>query len=250
MPADLTHCSQVLVGSELFICGGFLGRAPGRSVTNCYVYKRKEDKWANLPFLPEPRGGGGLVLMANGNLLYSSGMVRKEGFWGGVDIGTTWTLSLKDLRKGWIRKATLANPRNHMAAVESRGRYYFLGGQHSGNENTGNQAMVQEYDINKNKWYTKKSIPNPVGHIAASTIKYWNGIVVVAGIENGRKLSNKVWFYDTIHDDWHRIGSFPRSIQSPVCGRIETTLVCATGLGNPGLANEVYWIRMSQPINV
>lgn len=246
MPLYLTHCAQVAVGDALYICGGFLGNAPGRSVSNCFRYSLDTNRWEPLPSLPVVSGGGGMVYIGQKrSLFFASGTDRPSGKFGGKDLSDSFMLSLDNLAGGWVRKAPLSNARNHMAAVSARGRYFFVGGQHKEDEKRGNQATVEEYRWRTNAWVKRSDIPLPLGHVAASTVQYKSGFLVVGGITQERRLHDAVLYYDVLTDKWKNVGVYPRKVQSPICGVLGLTLHCATGQGGPGTAAFGYSRRLS-----
>lgn len=249
MPLDLTHVAQAAVETRFYTCGGFVGTAPGKSVADCFVFHLPNNTWSRMPSLPSDRAGGGMVYIEQSNaLFYASGTQRPFGEYVGIDKAESWMLFLADMEKGWVRKNDMPNPRNHMVATSVGGRYYFLGGQHQNRETTDNQATVQEYDFWKDVWVSRKPMPIPVGHISASTVAYWNGILVIGGINNGRLLSNRVHYYDIFADTWTFVGRFPRNVQSPVCDKADRQLFCATGEGQPGNSQAVYFRTLTLPM--
>ncbi|CAN8068269.1 unnamed protein product, partial [Agarophyton chilense] len=251
MPRPLTHCAQAVVADSLYLCGGFLGKAPGQSVSDCYVFSMSLNQWKPIPSLPVSVGGGAMVYIKPINaLFYAGGMTREKGRYRGTDLPHTFMLSLHNLAAGWKRKADMPNPRNHMAAAVAASRYFFLGGQHSADEHAGNQPTVNEYVYWSDKWFTKAPLPQPLGHIVASTFSYWNGILVVGGVTNGRHQTPNVYYYDVRSDSWSLIGQFPRSVQSPVCGISNLRIHCATGLGKPGWAAQSFHRKLTLPLPV
>lgn len=232
MPLHLTHVAQAIVNDNMYIAGGFVGQAPGRTVSDSFVFNLPSNTWSRLPSLPQPRAGGGLVYISQLNaLFFSSGILRPAGKYHGLDKADSWILFLSNLEAGWTPRASIYNPRNHMSAVAVASRYFFLGGQHLGKESTDNQATMQEYDFKRDLWIFRRFMPTATGHIAASTLAFWNGIIVVGGINNGRLLSNRIYYYDIFSDAWSLVGVFPRNVQSPVCGIAFRLLCCATGAG-------------------
>lgn len=252
MPYPLTHVAQAVVGQNLYTVGGFIGRGPGRSTGISLVYNRNTNRWRELPRLPEPRAGGGLVWVRRANaLFYSSGTYRRGGgSFRSEDSGDSWVLFLGNLGAGWQKRRSLSNPRNHMAGVSVGDRHFFVGGQHRNREDTGNQRSVDEYDFDRDVWIRRQGIPMPLGHIAVSTVEYEGGFLIVGGVQNGRRLSSRILYYDVAADAWSFIGSYPRMVQSPVCAVFQRTLYCATGSGRPGNASSVFSRRLSRPMNV
>ncbi|PXF43252.1 Kelch-like protein terF [Gracilariopsis chorda] len=246
MPRHLTHCAQVLVEDRMYLCGGFLSKAPGRSVGSCYMFSYGERKWETIPKLPLAVGGGGMVYISQlDSLLFSSGMIRQQDEWHGIDSTHSYMLDLKNMGAGWVRKADIPNPRNHMSGVSVLGRYFFVGGQKGADEESGNQRSVHEYDYSNDKWIEKESIPVPLGHISASTFQYGRGFITVAGITDGRRPIAKVHYYDAVKNIWSELGFYPRQVQSVVCGPSNDAIHCSTGRGFPGDASQSYFRRLS-----
>lgn len=252
MPKPLTHVAHAAVNKTLYTCGGFAGNHPGPSVSDCYQFDSFKKVWNKLAPLPAPRAGGGMVYVKQIHaLIYASGIQREAGKHVGVDKPETWMLFLGDEQKqGWMSLPPMPNPRNHMAAVSVGGRYFFLGGQHQDREKTDNQDSVHEFDIWKRVWVQRKSLPKPVGHVSASVRAFWNGILIIGGILDGRKLSDQVLYYDILVDEWGVVGKFQRQVQSPVCDRMDNLLVCATGEGVPGSSNLAFATKLSVPVEV
>lgn len=245
MPMATTHTAQVAVGTRLYMCGGYLGRHPGPSVPNCFMYDSEVDRWITLPSLPASRAGGGLVYIRQANaLFFSSGAMRSAGVHRSIDKGNSYILRLDNLAGGWSERAMMPNPRNHMSATEVDGRYFFIGGQHSNNEATGNQADMHEYDFDRDLWLRKAKLSRGVGHVSASTPRYWHGFFMIGGVENGRQRVSRVMYYSVQSDAWYTIGNYPRTVQTPVCGVIWNNLVCAGGEGDPGIADQAFVRRV------
>lgn len=246
MPRHLTHCAQVLIEDRMYLCGGFLSQAPGRSVNSCYMFSYSKRKWETLPNLPLAVGGGGMVYIPHlDSLFFSSGMIREQDQWHGIDSLHSYMLDLKNRDAGWVRKADIPNPRNHMSGVSVNGRYFFVGGQKGADEETGNQRSVHEYDYSKDTWIEKEPIPVPLGHISASTFQYGNGFITVAGITDGRRPIAKVHYYDADKNMWSGLGFYPRKVQSTVCGASSGAIHCSTGRGSPGDSSQSYFRRLS-----
>ncbi|CAN8069515.1 unnamed protein product [Agarophyton chilense] len=194
MPQHLTHCAQALVRDRMYVCGGFEGSAPGRSVAACWMFSLALDKWTALPALPVAVGGGGLLYLEKRDaLLFASGMARAQGEWHGSDSTASYELSLRDgATAKWRPRAEVPNARNHLGAVSVAGRHFVLGGQHGANEESGNQRDVQQYDVARDAWVKRSALPLPLGHIVASTVPLTNGFVVVAGVTQHRRAVRSV----------------------------------------------------------
>lgn len=241
MPMPLTHVAQVGHGAKMYICGGFLGKHPGPSVRDCYMYDLAMDEWKKLPSLPHQRAGGGIVYIEKmHSLFFAGGVEREAGAVSGNDHDDSYMLDLNDWSKGWVQKAFFRNPRNHLSAVHVKDRYFFIGGQHQANEETGNQASLDEYVPDENKWYKRTDMPFGVGHLSASTPRWGGGFIVIGGVRNGKEKSDAVLFYDLLNDTWVDVGNYVYGVQTPVCGVVRNAIICTTGDGWKGEWDETY----------
>lgn len=249
MPTDATHTAQAIAGSTLYMCGGFAGTAPGRTIKECWRYDVNRAVWERLRDLPEARGGGGMVYVKRkGMLVYAGGTLRGKGQWSGVDRGECWSLHVWRKGAAWQRRRDMPNPRNHMAGVSVGGRFLFLGGQHLNLEHSANQADVHEYLVSKDAWVRRKSMPRGLGHVSASSFAYWNGVLVMGGIGDGRTLRDEILYYDLFKDEWSFVGRLPRRVQGPICDKFGKRLACATGAGKPGTGRDAFMRRVSLPM--
>lgn len=248
MPTHATHTAQAIARDTVYICGGFAGTAPGRTIKECWKYDINRNVWERLRDLPEARGGGGMVYVKRKRMLvYAGGNWRKEGEWRGVDKADCWSLKLGVKGAMWQRRRDIPNARNHMAAVRVGGRMVFLGGQHLNLEHSNNQADVHEYLVGRDMWVKRRSMPRGLGHVSASAFPYWNGVMVVGGISNGRTLRDEILYFDLINDKWSVVGRFARKVQSPICNKFGRKVVCATGAGKPGTGREAFMKEVSLP---
>lgn len=243
----VTHMAQVVLDGDTFCgAGGFIGADPGRSGNQFWCYNRKEKTWKRLADLPGDRAGGGLVRIGD-KLLFSGGVDRENDSHSVyVDYGTTWTLEYKVPGAEWVdTNQTMPNPRNHQAAVDTCGRILFIGGQHKVDEHRGNQDTVSEWLVDEGKWSENPPavLPFSVGHISASVMAYKCGVIVVGGIGNGRTLSNKVLYWDSLSNTWSQIGTYPRVVATPVCGIVDDNLMCATA-GAWWFSNRAYFAKI------
>lgn len=232
MPEPLTHMAQAMDERFFYGAGGYLGDHPGMSVKSVYRFDFVANTWTRLPNLPEPRAGGGMVVIGNRYLVFSGGLVRPyRNTCCVTDKGTTWALDLFNTAAGWRDdKAPIPSPRNHMAAVKTCGRTFWVGGQHGSNEHTGNSNVVSEYIPWAQKWVPGiVYLPQPFGHISASVLPYKCGIIVVGGTTQNRTLRNEVLWWDPNGNFWRTIGFFPKRVATAVCGLLGDLLVCGAG---------------------
>ena len=254
MPELLTHAGQAADGPTVYLAGGFVGDHPGGSTEHVWVYDTVTDFWMEGPSLPADRGGGGLVRLDR-ELHYFGGATRVEGINVLTDFGDHWILDLGptdspfDDDFAWTAAAPLPNPRNHMGAAAVGGLAYAFGGQHGGNESSGNQASVHAYDPESDTWSQVDDLPEPLGHITASSFVMNGRIVVTAGVTNNGKTANVVE-YDPASDTWVALPDLPAARQSPVSGIIGDQMV-VTGGSQSGIETTT-WIgvltdRWDQP---
>lgn len=234
VPEQLTHSPQAADGDTIYLGGGFEGQHPGGSVAEVWAYDSHGDSWAASTPLPADRGGGGLVRSGR-TLHYFSGATRTEGINVLTDQPEHWTLALgatesaADDAGSWIERAPLPNPRNHMAGIAVDGVVYAIGGQHGGNENSGNQVSVHAYDPVGDVWTPTADLPLPLGHISASVVEQHGRIVVLAGVTQGSTKSEKVFSYDPSTDVWSALPALPAPRQSPVAGSIGDAIIVTGG---------------------
>jgi N-acetylneuraminic acid mutarotase len=236
-PEPFTHSEGVVVGTDIWFVGGYVGNHPGPGTTHVWVYHTLNDTWTRGPDLPVARGAGAAALI--GNTIY---------FTGGMDItrtideGTTYALDLTNQSAGWIRKADLPNARNHIAAAAINGKFYVIGGQHGQETDQVSQTEVDVYDPTTNKWSTVASLPSFAGqsHITGGTFAYQGKIIVVGG-ETGSDLPQPyVMTYDPAVNQWSILGVLPAPRSTVIAGVIDGKLVFSTG--NSPSASDNTWI--------
>jgi N-acetylneuraminic acid mutarotase len=218
----------VIVGTDIWFVGGYVGDHPGPGTNHVWVYHTANDSWTRGPNLPVYRGAGAAALI--GNTIYFTGGMDKTRT---IDEGTTYALNLSSLSAGWVRKADLPNPRNHVAAAAIDGKFYVVGGQHSQEENQAAQTEVDVYDPATNKWTKLAPMPTYAGrsHITSATFAY-NGKIITVGGETGfGAVTRTVMCYDPATNKWTQIGTLPAARSTVVAGIVNGKLVVTTGNG-------------------
>ncbi len=253
MPYKITHLAQWSDGNAFCGVGGYDGDFPGTSGNRGFCYNRITNKYTALPNLPGDRAGGGLVLITHKGkkmFVYAGGVDRVfPSFKTHIDYGTTWTLEYGNPKAKWKKLAQdMPDPRNHMAAVESCGRYYFVGGQKKVDEQKGNSVTVSEFLAGSLTWKKKAPapLPIPLGHVSASVMAYQCGIIIVGGITNGKKMSDAVFYYNSKTNKWSKIGKYPNMVATPVCGIRGDEMLCATG-GEWKMQKQVFIGKINDP---
>ncbi len=229
LPEQLTHAAVAVDGQTIYVIGGFVGNHPGPQTSHVWKYSVATDTWSAGPSLPGARGAGAAARLG-----------RELHFFGGVerdrnnlhtylrDSPDHWVLSL-DGGTAWRSAAPLPNPRNHLAGAELGGKLYAIGGQHLGDENAGNQNSVHAYDPATNTWTARAGLPQPLGHINASTVVLNGRLVVIAGVGQSSREVATVYEYDPGANRWTPLTALPAARQSPVAGVIGGRLVVSGG---------------------
>jgi N-acetylneuraminic acid mutarotase len=126
-----------------------------------------------------------------------------------------------------------------MSGVAVGGLVYAVGGQHGTNEFTGNQDDVDAYDPQTDQWTFVADLPEPLGHITASTFVRNGRIVITAGRGNSG-ITAKVIEYDPPTDTWVSLPDLPDVRQSVVSGIIGDQIV-VTG-GTSAMIHTTTWL--------
>jgi hypothetical protein len=64
---------SVVIGSKIYLCGGYYGGHPGKEIPYCLTYDHDAPsgtQWTRFVDLPERRAGGGMVYDSKRNALY------------------------------------------------------------------------------------------------------------------------------------------------------------------------------------
>ncbi len=228
LPIPVTHAGTAVVGDEIVIAGGFVGDSPGAATAEVWRYDTVTDTWTRGVDLPDARGAGAMVRIG-ANLHFFGGGGPGGGELIDQDYGDHWVLA--DGGTEWVALAPLANPRNHLAGVTLDGRIYAIGGQHLDDETSGNQSTVEIYDPVADEWSAGPDLPQPLGHIAASTFVRDGRIVVIGGKTQNKTLVDDVIELDPLEGTWSSLPEIPTAVQSPLAEAFGDRIVVATGGG-------------------
>jgi len=228
----VTHAATIIVGSKMYIIGGYLGGnwgvgGIGQEVDFALEYDHQAspgEQWRFLPHLPAGRaGGGGFYSSTEEALVFAAGAVRpQEKSRDAVDKPDTWMLNLNNLDAGWVLKADsplLANHLQYATAIDSSGdeRHYIMGGQIGKDEHDGNVDTMYEYSFEANEWIARANMPIPRSHASSSTRAYGCGLLIISGTTNGNQRTSDISYYEPSSDTWRNIGQIPIGLNTPVC---------------------------------
>ena len=254
MPKGFTHAGVTNDGASFYFAGGYTENATldGQIFQSSEVwrYDVAANSWSTLPPLPEARASGGLVL-AGRALHYFGGHERTQTHTcntGGIPLDKVehWALDLDNLSAGWVAKAPLPNPRNHLGAVEFGGKIYVVGGQRNCDVTTQTQRHLDSYDPGTDTWTSLAPLPayNGTygrGHITNSTLVRNGKLIVVGGEYKFVGPIADVIEYDPASGQWSSLAPLPQARYSGVAGVIDDTIYYASGsTTNNGFTNTLF----------
>jgi hypothetical protein len=223
-----SHAAFTVVGTKVYLCGGYLGPNPGRDFSNCVVYDHSVapgsgKQWSSIASLPDGRGGAGMIYDKKRHALYfASGADRAQGTTHSYDKADTWMYDLNKPGLGWVQKANIPYQANHMSAVTAtdglgKVRHFFLGGQKGEQEANGNFAKNYEWDAENERWIERADMALPRGHFSSSTRPIGCGFLIAGGTANGMGKISDISYYDIDNDKWTKIGDLWAKINTPIC---------------------------------
>jgi hypothetical protein len=118
-------------------------------------------------------------------------------------------LDLSDEAAGWVRRADLPDPRNHLGWAVISGKIYAVGGQHL-NDSTQAQAELDRYDPATDSWARLAPLPVARSHVMDSTFVI-GGRLVVAGGWTTSSVSAAVTAYDPGSNTWQGWSDLPQA---------------------------------------
>lgn len=232
MPLPATHTAEAVVGTTVWIIGGFVGNWPGVVTDAVQVYDTPTNSWRMAPPLPLRRGAGAAALVG-----------RKLHFFGGLepDIQTDsplhYVLDLDQEAAGWRLAAPLPLPRCHLGGASRGGKIYALGGQYGHNRSVDNTALVHEYDPLSDTWTRRADFPTVRSHFE-STVTVLDGRILTVGGFDGRTNYEDVLSYEPDTESWSQLCEMPLPLGGAMAKVLGNTLIVAQGEGNnqPGPA--------------
>ena len=129
---------------------------------------------------------------------------------------------------GWQTLARSTVPRTEVAAARIGDGAYVVGGFAAPDGAT--SAVVERYDLRRNRWTRVKPIPQAVNHAAA--VAYAGDLYVVGGYTAAGGLDGEtaaLWRYEPAADRWTRLPAAPTARAALAAGVIGDRLFVAGG---------------------
>ena len=229
LPVGLTHAGVATDDTRyIYLAGGYPGNGKNGqqtfSTAAVYRYDTQSDTYSTLKSLPQARGAGTLAYLNNKLYFFAGENSSRQ------DVTTVWALDLADQDDGWVSKAAVPSPRNHVAAVPLGGKIYIIGGQTGNDAGTVTQAPTYRYDPAANTWVTLASIPTARSHMADASFVYDNKIVVLGGQSGYNSPIASDVLYDPATNKWTTLNSLPDARYSGAAAFIGGKFVYAAGI--------------------
>jgi N-acetylneuraminic acid mutarotase len=177
LPLPRHHLMLVALDGDLYSLGGM---APGgfSATAECYVLRSDAAMWEEIAPLPEPRGAGAAGAIG-GKIYVAAGQGR-----GATLLAAT--LEYDPVGDAWRERASIGEPREHLAGFVYGGELWTVGGRAVivGS----NSTTVEIYDPVADSWRTGPSLATPHGGFAAAV--YGDVAVAVGGERADRALDD------------------------------------------------------------
>ncbi len=117
---------------------------------------------------------------------------------------------LNNLPNRWEIQPPLSQPRSRMAAVESAGQIYVVGGEGEDGETL---ALMEIYDLNMGRWRRAAPLPAPRANLAATMSG--DHLIVAGGSRlesdspSGMMIYDDLTYYDLTTEQWVTGGKLP-----------------------------------------
>jgi N-acetylneuraminic acid mutarotase len=246
MPDPVTHRTPAVVGDTVWLAGGFVGRHPGPTTDEVWIFDPAADRWTRGPALPSPRGGGGFVALGR-TLHYFGGYAADRN----ESREEHWALAIDSLPAGatWRAAAPLPSARGHLAAVALGGFVYAIGGVVRHDPAQIDVADVHRYEPAGDRWTAVASLPRPRSHFEPSTFVRRGRIVVVGGRSRPtyhQQLRDVTVYYPDL-DRWLAAPPLPAPRLAPIAFALGDTLVAGLGAIDTEDRTDQIWMTLSKP---
>lgn len=240
MPEKLTHSGTAVDNLSVYLAGGYVGDWQGRSTPvtrHVWRYDTINDTWTPMLSLPASRSAGALVRVG-----------RKLHFFGGLDsrkrdTGDHWVLDLRHPTK-WVTAASMPDPRNHLGYIETGGKMYAIGGQHDLDEQNGNDAQVDAYDVVTGVWSRVHDLPRVTSHVHNATFAMGGKVVIVGGSTTGETSVQDVLQYDPSANKWRTLGQLPVALSAAVADLLNDHIIVTGGTSSNTQPKGSTWINV------
>lgn len=262
-PLGLTHVTAAVVENRyIWLAGGYVGKHPGKGVSDSFRYDTVDDQWEAGPPLPELRASGGLAV--HGRSLHFFGGLGADRI---SNFGDHWALDV-DNPTQWETRAPAPLPRSHAASAAVDSGIYMIGGHFGHDDPAQNNTpefgadldYVHRYDVQADQWEEVAPLHRRRSHCETSTFVHQGKIVCVGGRNTSpdavsryqkitpalqlrraiRKIKrtlkppklgglDDVIGYDPAHDRWLDIGRLPHDRYAPAAGVIGDEVVVTNG---------------------
>ncbi|WP_447980468.1 Kelch repeat-containing protein [Candidatus Nitrospira bockiana] len=233
LPVGLHHVGIGVVGSRLYVIGGFTRSllSVWKPVSTVYAYDVEERRWSEEPSMPTARGA--LAVAESNGKLYAVG-----GFDG--DGNTAAVEEYDPAARRWRPRAPLPTARDHLAAAVLDGKLYAVGGRLD-RDYRRNLSVNEAYDPIADRWTARADLPTPRSGITAAVL---GERIYVLGGEGpaGTFATNEA--YDPVHDRWAAMAPLPTARHGLGSAVVGSRLYVISGGPRPGGsfsdANEVF----------
>jgi N-acetylneuraminic acid mutarotase len=193
MPAARQEAAVAVLGSQIFVVGGFGARA--EPVATVEVYDVASDRWDARGPYPMPVHHAAAAVVDN-RLFVIGGYTGGRVSWS--RLGSVYEYDAA--RDTWVQRASMLTARGALAATTLGGRIHALGG-----DADGVTGAHEVYDPRTDRWAPAATMPTPRDHLAAVTVgtRVW----AIGGRTGffGTQYAN-VEIYDSATDSW-RVGT-------------------------------------------
>jgi N-acetylneuraminic acid mutarotase len=240
MPEKLTHSGTANDGSFIYLAGGYVGDWQGATTAvtrHVWRYDTATDTWTPMISLPANRAAGALVRVG-----------RKLHFFGGLDqkkrdMGDHWVLDLRHPTK-WITAQSMPNPRNHLGGIETGGKIYAIGGQHDLDEDHGNDAEVDAYDVVTGAWSPVASLPRVTSHVHNATFVLGGEVMIAGGSTTGEASISDILEYSPATNAWRTAGELPVALSATVADVLNGHIIVTGGTSSSSQPRNDTWINV------
>jgi len=231
MPTNVTHCGFVREGRNVWVLGGFVGDNPGTATSEVWIYDIDANAWSVGPALPRPIASGGAALFGT-DLHYYGGCEADRD----TMTGDHWVLDITNQAAGWQPRASMPEPRCHLAGAVLGGEIWAVGGQFNHDTNPTDTRFVHAYDPVLDTWRAGPLMPEPRSHFEPGTFVE-GGLLYISGgkdLTSGREILSDVLELDPVLETWSYVPPLPNARYGPGAQLIGGRLYAANGaaLGN------------------